>query len=57
MYKLEWVHLQWINTKMNRPRKHPYNFQLFLKDAEGIAQTYNSNQSSSGNADMPKYIW
>jgi hypothetical protein len=41
---------------MNGPGKHLYNFQLSLKDAEGVSQTYNSNRSLSGNADMPEYI-
>ena len=47
---------QRLNTKMNRPGKHPHNFQLSLKDTEGVSQTYNSNLSLSSNADMPEYI-
>lgn len=42
---------------MNGQETHPCIVWLFLKDVEGASQRYNSNQSSSDNADKSEYIW
>lgn len=42
---------------MNGQETQPYIFQLFPKDVEGASQIYNSNQSSSDNADMYECNW